>query len=453
MKKIECDYYADGYNLDQIRCFDLSRACACGCYNKEFYYIYCFLYAMHRNFFWKKGDKAEDIYELLGLKEEVIELKSGVHLLDVMKNSINNGNPVLLVLRYDAIYFNSLYHQETDLRHGLLINGFDNEKGLINVKDYLPAKNLVRALAERKAEIFMDLVIKENHLVEMWEESAAVGVNEIRILKKCGAPKISNYNEMLIYYLENASIEPGNYTCYNRLSELEYGDIRKRLYNSSVMLLDVVRHAVRIVNINTENLDEQITLILKNRNAATYIFLKEFMKHRKVNEYMVEYMLENDRRMYELMKIVLDLLREEKKVTYENMALFATVLCDSEAKNAPAKNAVNGTISCDEDCWLSSSHYEEHFFIVDLSVPKEANAIVIKHHPKKRNLVTCNFRVEGSNDLNNWVLINEIKNNEKNQTTITFKTTKYRYFRLYITKANIINENAARIYGFEIYRK
>ncbi len=455
MKLLASGFYTEGYNLDQMRCLDLSRACASGCHGHELYYMYSFLYAMNRGWLWKREDTIEYILRPLGLRQIRQSVNTKEELIEMIHSQIDKGNPLLLCLAYDTIFFNSSYMEEDKAKHFLLINGYDGEKNLLNLKDYLFAREFVKTAIPRNVEVFIDFRLKEEHVVQMWEDSKKEGINEAVIISREDNQQIQNYQGLIGYFLKKVQIGREVYSCYNQMEGIDYADVMKRLYNSIDMILDVVKRAVReekclLFNLKEEEIEGLMHTCLSKRKDLTNRVLRELIHNHKISEGLIGEMVGNDGEIYKIMQLVYKQVRLYQKMQKrKNIASGARVYADSEGENARAAYAVDS--NGDNTCWLADYHYEEHWIVVDLEEVRPIDTVIVGHHPTKKNLVTYDFRIEGSLDTQNWSVLGIFKGNQRHRTRVSFPSAYYRYIRVYIEKANVINENAARIYSIEVY--
>lgn len=456
MKNLPTNYYIDGFNVEDINCWDMTLACASGIYEKENYYFYCLLYAVYMN--WPdNGQKGTDkILKLLGLQLIQYPIETEEQLLNQIYRSIDCHCPILMILRYNTIFFNSLYKKETEMKHLLMVTGYDRETGLLNIRDYLIARNLVKAALPGDADIFVDLPVKNEYLLEMWRESREQGVEGVYSLQKEANPQMHNYAELIQFYLENVDASRNVYGSYSA----NYKEVRQKVYHGVAMMLRVIERAFDaerclLPKNDRFRLKSQLENYIKNRSFYVNKIIKELMKMGTISAEMIEELVENDRDthrfiadMYKRAEFIETAeMRIEKSIAYK-----ALVFCDSEVEGWPGAYAVNGKTDSDRDCWCSGHEVPQHWLIVDLKMEKEANRFVVMHHPYKKKLVTREFNIEGSNDLKEWTVLASVHDNEKNSNVIEMKPVLYRYYKLNILKPNIIDENTARILSFEIYR-
>lgn len=94
-----------------------------------------------------------------------------------------------------------------------------------------------------------------------------------------------------------------------------------------------------------------------------------------------------------------------------------------------------------------------HNITIDLGENKNLSAIKIKHAGaggESSEMNTKAYRVEVSEDGNNFKEIVNVGNNTKDETIDAFKVTKGRYVRIIVDKATQGADSAARIYGIEV---
>lgn len=459
MKHLKMDYYLDGFNVEQISCWDLSLACASGYFERENYFYYCFLHTLYQNWNMCHGDISQNVLNVLGIKKHEKGIKDEKDLIETIYESIDRGCPILLVARYNDVFFDSLYKKGTKGRHCFLISGYDKEQEIVILKDYLITKEFVRVALEKDVGAFIDFRITNAQLINIWKTGVENGLNKVFILSKEQTPKIRKYEDIIKFYLSNKYTREYYKAVYNGMLGCDLNVIRRRLYQSNTMFWKIIVKSFDdeycdLSPVERDDLQQKVHMLLEKRNVLTNKVIKKIIKEDMNMQEVVGNLIKNDEAFYELVQRTYSQAEFKKDVMWnpqKSLSLYARVMCDSEKGDAIADNAVNGTIRNDFDCWLSTYEYPEHWLIVDLGDEKWVNTFVVKHHPGKIQLVTKRFRIEASHDLRNWSVLESIEDNKKHQNVITISSAKFRYFRLYIEKANAINENAARIFSFEIY--
>lgn len=434
MKEILLDYYIDGFNVEQVNCLDLSIAGACGCYNKEFYFYYLFLLSIQDN--WIGKTDTNKILQKIGLTSYQHHVISEKELLDNIYSAINLKKPVLLPVKYNKLFFDAKYNRNNNTMHLLLITGYDKENELIKVRDFLFARNLVQAILNKKVDVLADLTITTKQLCDIYFESEEKNI--MLIIQRIGNSVITSYNELIGYYLRKVQITVENYYNYVNLYSMSLEIVRRRLYHSVIMIGDIIERAFSnercsFSEIKRIEFKRSIDKIFSERNVITNKIIKTIVKREKVSNSLLDLITENDKKLYDLVYETYHQVDFKEIDETQNLALDAPVLFDSEGKNAPAANAVNGKMDNDEDCWLSTYKYKEHWLIVDLGKIQQVDKIVVKHHPMKKILVTCDFKIEGSNDLQKWDELFKIKDNKEHENQIKIPIVSYRYFRSYIS--------------------
>ncbi|MFR7992558.1 MAG: discoidin domain-containing protein [Lachnospiraceae bacterium] len=460
MKNLPIDYYIDGFNVEDINCWDMTLATASAAYKNENYYFYSLLYAVYMN--WPDNDEqvTTKILSILGLKLTEYPIHSEEELIHHVCHSIDTRCPALLLLRYNTMFFNSLYKTDSDLNHLLLILGYDQDTGLLNIRDYLFARNFIRTAIPGNADVFVDFRIKYEHLMEMWRETRKQGVEGFYSLEKVSDALIEDYEGLVQYYLDHVVVSRNDYERYNEAKSGDYKQVRQKMYHSVAMMLRVIERAFDtqhcLLNRNDRAyLKQQLEFYIKNRNMYANKVIKELMREGKISQGSIDCIVNNDQEIYEFISDIFEraqFVHASDKRTERNLSYNATVLCDSEVQGWPGANAVNGITDSDRDCWCSGNEAPQHWLIVDLKMKKQANRFVVLHHPYKRKLVTRDFSIEGSNDMNDWDVLAVVHDNEQHSSVVETASAMYRYYKLNIMKSSSIDENVARILSFEIYQ-
>lgn len=231
--------------------------------------------------------------------------------------------------------------------------------------------------------------------------------------------------------------------------------LRRRLYNSKVMMGEVVKRAFNSERClgfenHVEALKQKMDDILHVRNKLTQRGLKEIIKKGNFSTKTVNELIKNDDSFYKVIEWAYSKARFVEKE--ENLSLRANVISDSEISIAPVQNVINGTIKDDKDCWLSDYSSSIHWMVVDLKRQFDLEYIIIKHHPFNQRLITYDFDVLISNDNVNWKVMKTYSKNEDKINVIKMNSCA-RYIKLFIRQANKINENSVRLFGLDVYAK
>lgn len=457
MKNLEIDYYTDGYNVEQISCVNITIACATGKFSYENYYYYSFLSTMYNNWACDQLSR-EEIIELMGIRKKPLSIKDSEDFIKQISNSIDNGNPVLLYSRYSRMFFATQYKMEAlPFVTMLVIDGYDNEKGTVRIRTYIHQVDFNHHISGQKdffVEAFSYLYLKEEHIIEMWEDSIKDGVEGVFELENYSEAVITNYDELIEYYLKKVNIQNEDYqNLKDYIDKKDKKLVRKHLYNSIVLFMDVLKRYIK-QNLNVElhniKIDEKIQQFLIDRNMLANRIMKHIVVGKSViKDEDIETLRCSDLALYDLVYNVHSIINNEKQKEAINYALNASVTADSDILNAPVSNAVNGTMLNGEDCWCSTYTYSEHWLVVDLETERKVSKFIVKHHPEKKNIVTREYRIEGSADSEQWDTLIDVKDNNDFVNEFVIDPVTYQYFRLYIIKPGM--DNAARIFSFEIY--
>lgn len=461
MKKLFIDYYTDGFNVEQINCHDLTIACASGAYSYDNYFFYCFLHAIYSIWFPFRKNIRNDILELLGLQLKPITIESPEGLITQIKIAIDSKKPVLLTTRYNRLFYAPQFGKETDKSiHTLLIDGYDENKSIVRLRDFIFIRTFFQSTFGSRVDAFADLNIKQEYLIEIWKNSKIDGVEGVYILEKVKDSNIKSYKDLIEFYINHIDIKESTYS-YLKTESINFNDLRDDLYHTFVMLCNIFKKAFKqnhwdFKNIDCDEFIKSMQNFISNRNLLVNRIIKDVIKKQIVTDSLIEELKISDQSLYDYIctiynKLTYLVTNNEENQDNLNLALNAMVIADSEGKNALAINAVDGKIENDFDCWKSTHMWDTHWLLVDIGEIKTIHRFIIKHHPENKMLVTQDFKIEGSLDSNEWDVLAEIKNNTKHENDIRIQPVAYRYFRLYITKPNILGDNSARIFSFEIY--
>lgn len=140
----------------------------------------------------------------------------------------------------------------------------------------------------------------------------------------------------------------------------------------------------------------------------------------------------------------------------ENLTYKKPAFASNNVSRQTPDKAVNGTINNEDDKWCSTSNPQ--WLYVDLGATYEISRWVVKHAEaggESSDYNTKDFTLEISNSDpsdGDFGTADRVTGNLAAYTDREFEPVKARYVRLRITKpTNLPYDNAARIYGFEVY--
>ena len=179
-KNIDIDLYKDGFNVKKLNCIQNPLAAAAGCFERENYFYYSFLYSFF-SFFEGIDDDFEDFPKrflpVLGLKFNTFEYSDEESLFSYIESEIENNAPVFLSVKYNCLFYNIYYKNNNfNLIHGLLVSGFDDEKLFFTVNDSSLLRNLF--IHEENSDIYFPLQIKYSDLSDIVMSSNETYLND-----------------------------------------------------------------------------------------------------------------------------------------------------------------------------------------------------------------------------------------------------------------------------------
>lgn len=137
LNRINIDFFANGYSLiSGGDCFDLPVATIIGNYKKKLYYYYLAIQVAKKN--WQVIDQewteyANDSLMLLGFKLASFFVDTWDDFLDIVKECIKQGHPVLVPVSYHKLFYN--LEQNDKVAHLIMITGYDEDKQILLVVD------------------------------------------------------------------------------------------------------------------------------------------------------------------------------------------------------------------------------------------------------------------------------------------------------------------------------
>lgn len=220
---LDIDLYKDGFSHDWYNCKNIPIAGACGFYDYEYYYYYGFGITIHYN--WGEACEnidlnlkkrieydCQEVLKKMGLQFQYKFTTSKEEFMNIILENIREQKPVLLNIKYRALFYNQYYRNREGFRqHILLIDKWNPNTEIFTVRDC----SFFRGISnfEMNREMLFPLQLKEDMLWDIWKESLnqpeTEEANKERILI---LEKIKNGNSIS----ENQLLSDLVYSCRNK---------------------------------------------------------------------------------------------------------------------------------------------------------------------------------------------------------------------------------------------
>ncbi|SET04633.1 hypothetical protein [[Clostridium] polysaccharolyticum] len=177
--ELSTDLYRKGVSIKEYNCLQIPSAAAVGCYDYDNFFKFLFLTTVYNN--WGKDDCLVDIepddirieeiaavLKLLGFRLHSYAPEDKENFLNTVKNSIINGTPVLLLVKYNAMFFNLYYMSELgDKWHFLLIDKWNSHTHTFTVRD----NSFLRGIQAEGNDIMFPITLTEDMVWELHEKT------------------------------------------------------------------------------------------------------------------------------------------------------------------------------------------------------------------------------------------------------------------------------------------
>lgn len=460
--------YFNGFNISNIDCIHYQIANAVGKYNKNNYYFYTFLYCFYINW----GEEYLSWKSNLILKELGIEIKKIVfedekELMQQIKASIREGEPVIMINTLNSMYYyRSVYLTGSNILHAIIIFEFDDQKDIIVVKDYCQNDEILGEVFTSQPNL--DIAMKSEMLMEIWKiaKKERPELNEnFYALKYTSESSIITIDDFLNHYniccnnylegkLSNKLVE---YIDICNISRLDDRLVREYFFGSLQMFFGVIeKFFISVLDSSYYKFKEEY---LNNRDLllTKLIIYKKRSKHlsNDVKKLLKENIVEYDNKLF--VKISY-LLNTYKKVNNQEYKLYdyknIIIKTDSEMCYEGVKISSYNVLNCQyrywlTDAWISENTASCHWLVYKFYEQITVKKVIIKHDSNRR-LRTNSYILQWSKDGNNWYNLFTIKENYDEDNILYINECKTQYLRLYILKPS--NEDKiARIYKFEVW--
>jgi hypothetical protein len=141
-KILDIDLYKNGFDVQHVDCVQGPIAAASGYFHKNNYFYYCFLHCLYNTkeniYLSGFSSYSNKILCNMGLKLERIDCAgyTGDETIKRISREVLNGTPVILIVRYNSLFYNNFYKNSTyRSNHGIIVNEFNEAKNLFGIKE------------------------------------------------------------------------------------------------------------------------------------------------------------------------------------------------------------------------------------------------------------------------------------------------------------------------------
>ena len=458
MKKLIMDNFENEYSVEVNSCLDYKIAGAASIYNKDFLKIYCAQWSIYTN--WSNYDN-KDIQDIIlhncGLFKKRISVK-GNNIIDIIKKNIDNGYPILLFVATNTLYFSIVYKEETskNIRHELLITGYDDEKEIIYIRENSINKEFYYKLL--KTHPFMEYqltydMIKEiynkniliinnyqNNCLEVIEKIDNININQLKYETfKLFIKLFNNENDQLIHKIYNM-IDMDSYD-KRFLGEQYHRNYIQSIYAISKFLCNEFK--IKLGNNIYDFFNQYLTTRLNIINLITKKVAKNNAFDKKSLLNYVELLVQNNKSLFDYIKEQEITIIERQNVNEHNLLyeVGTHILTDSHKID---DNGIEYSANCflkeqnyitNNNYWLSGDNDTVHWMKVEFKKNYHINKIIIEHS-KYITSITCDYDIFYSLDNSNWELLKVVQNNDKTINEFNFDNIQMKFIWIKFNKSN-----------------
>ena len=497
MKDLDISYYTDGYGMGYLDCQKNGLAAGAGYHKYDNYYFFSFLIAIYN--YWKTKDLSfnievneysfEDLNNFflnkIGISiRKITEDNNG--LFDHIKKYIDKGIPLYALVSYNSVFYHYQYLVENvDTFHGILISGYDEERKLIFIRDYIPGVISSNYLDEKLTTI-NKLQITKDIFNYMWNKgnSDLSGYNSnyknsLYIVEKHSNCEINNYLELINHFLNHFNINETyvadaiknykNFESFEKDEDIEsYAyRFRRRFHLRIESIFNIMEKCFSFLSfeskIKNEYIDFKKAFLTKKEIIMNKIIKKAISKKNMTEIERTDFIETIEKMDHQLMNLIKKCCMIESNE--HNLSLKAEASADSEYSSydkffgkvhLKAENAISGDWHMwQKDLWSSTNDNKEHWLKLDLNEEQKVDKIQVRHHVDSKTRITREYSVLGSNDNQNWETIFSIKNNTDVLNEKDVENCCYRYFKLFITIPSQPEQsdmqNVTAIYEFNLF--
>lgn len=300
---VDIDFYSDGASIEMVDCVNLPIAAASGHYNRENYFTYILKYAFLNNWIACKDindftfiEKANMVINEMGLCMKAKKAENTEAFLSIIQKKMREQIPVLLLVKYNAEYYNEIYHSDESYgSHMLIVDRWNENTGVYEVRNSTYGRQ--HKMLETKAELFFPLHYEEEQLTRLWIESCMDDEDDsakyIYTIEKFEEKKITIFD--ILKQIEAFHYEKNQFTVYAEKSSYipeEEWIHHKRGYVGTIKSIKMVlEHWDKTENIKLDSWKELLAymeVFIKERDLAYNNLFRNWKRKKKMTEEMIQ---------------------------------------------------------------------------------------------------------------------------------------------------------------------
>ncbi|MHB8063323.1 MAG: hypothetical protein ACYDG2_11920 [Ruminiclostridium sp.] len=172
-RSLDIDMYKDGFSIKSVDCIHGPIAAAAGYYTYDFYFYYNFLHCIYVQtsiiYELNLNTYATKILENMGLSLEIIDCTniSDKEAISNISDIIIDGIPVILVTKYNALFYNAFYKNTSfKLTHAIIINEYLDGNRVFGIKESTLLRDYIETY--KNTDLFFLLHITDIMLYDIW---------------------------------------------------------------------------------------------------------------------------------------------------------------------------------------------------------------------------------------------------------------------------------------------
>lgn len=184
-KTLKISTYEDGFDVNTVDCINNAIAAASGYFQRDYYFMYSFLcsvFGMMDGYGYSESDFVERTNSLLGylglsIQKIDISQMEEKEIAESIQNEIQSGHPIILLVKYNTLFFHPNYHDMNDSNnHGIIVNAYNSDVNTYGIKDITILDNQIKV--KENSNLHFQLRITQDMLMTILQESNVQHLNE-----------------------------------------------------------------------------------------------------------------------------------------------------------------------------------------------------------------------------------------------------------------------------------
>lgn len=445
-----------GTSLD---CIEMPIAYIASKYKTENFYYY--IIASYMNRMWdtvSDGNFTQNtnfILHDLGLHMKPVAFSCREELFDIFKNSVDAGNPLLLLVDYYTLFYEETHYQKDHIPHGVVLSGYSEMQETFLFQESAHMRFTALYPLPLTYDMVFEIISQSSPLFESFTYFEGQ-LYAIQPVSGNGMLPLDFFRKYLTQIKNGCNSLTRELSCFDtsRLQTSQgLAGFRRRFGSSHKVFFDFLERILQAEDITiTDRYRDVKNSFLTFYDTFTAKIIKQFLKREETPAEQLLHAMEKIKELdVSLYAALTDMIKD--KQSYINFALTGKFTASSEStfmdRRFPVENLIDGVMDSNGKyrMWSNAEWDKEPWIIIELPQKPQIVKATMFH---ANYSPVCSYVIEGSYDRKKWITLKETENNAREVTTDYIEGAFYRFYRFRFTKPSPA-DTAARLHKIELW--